>query len=317
MPPLVKGIICALAACLVWGLIFVIPYYIHGFDSFETALGRHFVYGSLSLILLLGFNSHKLREYSRALWGRAFLFALVANIVYYSCVVCGVRYSSPSITALILGVSPVVIAFYGNWQERQCHTGKLVLPAFCLLIGLAMVNWPVFQEQQFNYDYLVGIAMSCIATVAWCWFVVANALFLKKNPEIAPAEWSTLVGTATLFWVLALGIGYEAWHGAEYWQRLITPSAELASLVMGCLILGIVCSWFGASLWNTASANLPIALAGQLTIFETVFGVLLDYGLQQKLPPTIELSGMVLMVGAIMYSIYLFQDSSADAVVHN
>ena len=56
------------------------------------------------------------------------------------------------------------------------------------------------------------------------------------------------------------------------------------SFLIGCATLGLLCSWVGASLWNKASVFLPVSLAGQLMIFETIFGVLFVYMLNQQMP---------------------------------
>jgi len=56
-------------------------------------------------------------------------------------------------------------------------------------------------------------------------------------------------------------------------KKYVTLSPELSAFFIGSAILGLLCSWVGAWLWNRASLHLPVSLAGQLTIFETIFGV--------------------------------------------
>jgi drug/metabolite transporter (DMT)-like permease len=315
MSPLAKGIIFALAACFVWGLIFIIPYYIQGFDTFEIALGRHFFYGSLSTVLLVVFWKRLKSIFSWRLGVRALIYALIANIIYYSCVVCAARYSSPSIAALVLGVSPLILACVGNWRERHCSFSQLIIPTILLLTGLVLINLPLFEATEWQSDYLLGVLAACVALVAWCWYVIANALFLK-NSSVTAGEWSTLMGAATFVWVLVLGCSYECWLGVEHCHRFITPSSELALFVSGCLVLGVICSWLGAYFWNTASNYLPIALAGQLTIFETIFGVLFVYAVQQAWPLYTEMIGIVLMLAAVTYGMTVFSIGKRAAATH-
>ena len=45
------------------------------------------------------------------------------------------------------------------------------------------------------------------------------------------------------------------------------------------------------------------SFAGQLTILETVFGLILIYILEQRLPPVVESIGIVLFLAAIIYGI--------------
>lgn len=304
-----KGTVYAITACLIWGLIFVIPPFLKGFDPLEIALGRHGIYGLVSCLLLLAAGSKNWTKHSAAVWGQAFIFSLVTNILYYYCVVVGVKYSSPCLTALILGVSPIVISFYGNWMEKECSYTSLIVPALMILSGLILVNAPLFYEETVAIEkpwYMMGALAACVALVSWSWFVVANSRFLKNNPSITPQDWSTLIGVSTFVWVLVLGGCYESWQGAEHWNKFFIPTYELAGFIAGCSLLGILCSWVGAFLWNKASGLLPVSFAGQLTIFETIFGVLYYYILAQQTPPLVELAGIALMLSAIFYGMNVF-----------
>ena len=40
---------------------------------------------------------------------------------------------------------------------------------------------------------------------------------------------------------------------------------------------GLICGWAGMALWNMMSARLPVALSGQMIVFETIFSVCLLY----------------------------------------
>ncbi len=301
---MVQGTLYGLAACFLWGLIFVIPTFMHGFDSLEIALGRHSIYGIVS-ILFLSISYNKFKKYPLKHWLRAVVFALITNIFYYSCVVKGVSCASPALTALILGMSPIIISFFGNWLEQECNYRDLVGPAVLIFLGLLLVNLPSLQEAHIGNDYWFGILTSFGALFAWSWFVVMNARFLKRNPEVVSGEWSTMIGVATFCWVAILGTLYETWHGPEHWKLFTTPSEALNHYIIGCLILGIVCSWVGVFLWNNASSRLPVSFAGELTIFETLFGLLFFYLIEWRIPPYTEMIGAALMVSAVFYSLRL------------
>lgn len=300
---MIRGILFAVAACFIWGLIFVVPPYMEGFDAFEIALGRHSVFGAISLLFLFTLRK-KIAQYSLKIWATAFFFALIANITYYSCVVIGVTYASPPLAALILGSSPIAISFYGNFVEKNGRFKELIVPALLILAGLCLVNFHNFMDDSTHEKplYWMGALAACVALIAWSWFVVKNARFLKNNPTIAAEEWSTLLGTATFTWVIILGTLYESWQGAVSWHKFTTPSDSLQTFVIGCLILGILCSWLGSFLWNNACTRLPISFAGELTILETIFGLMFFYFLEQRLPPATEFAGAMLMFSAIFYS---------------
>jgi drug/metabolite transporter (DMT)-like permease len=56
---------------------------------------------------------------------------------------------------------------------------------------------------------------------------------------------------------------------------------------------------------------LPISLAGQLSIFETIFGVLFVYALKEHIPPAIECLGIGLLLSGTAYGIHLFSKKEA------
>ena len=116
---MIQGILFALAACFIWGLIFVVPQFMAGFSSIEIALGRYFTYGIASFLFFIkGFFSKKYR-YPFSLWKKTLLFSFMSTIGYYACVVIAMRNTSPAICALILGLSPIIAALYGNWSSRR------------------------------------------------------------------------------------------------------------------------------------------------------------------------------------------------------
>ncbi len=304
-----KGFSFALAACMLWGLIFIIPPSLKGFAPLEIALGRHGVYGLISCSIFLLTGRKSIRKHPLHVYGKALLFSLICNIVYYSCVVMGTLYASPSITALILGTSPVLISFYGNWMKRECSFKSLIIPSLLILAGLVLINVPVFSDKEIALDkpfYLLGVIAAFTALIAWSWYVVVNSLFLKSNPTVSSQDWSTLIGVATFFWVLIVGGCYEGWLGEAGWSKFLEPSQSLAIFVAGCAVLGIFCSWIGAFLWNKASSILPVSLAGELTVFETIFGLLYFYLLEMRMPPMLELMGIALILSAILYGINAF-----------
>jgi drug/metabolite transporter (DMT)-like permease len=181
-----------------------------------------------------------------------------------------------------------------------------------ILFGLVVINAPHLMENSSPSSYVLGLTCSFLALVAWSWYVVANARLLKQHPKLLPSDWSTLMGVATLFWVVFFGLFlYLFFEDFLHTEKYFTPSKELTSFIIGCVVLGLICSWVGAVLWNKASLRLPVSLAGQLTIFETVFGVLFFYILEQNIPPPLESVGIVVLLFAVVYGIRQFTREKA------
>jgi len=294
-PGFFKGILFVLAACLIWGLIFVVPQFMEGFSSVEIATGRYFFYGIVSLCLFF-----KSKNFPLHAWAKSLLYSLIYAIGYYPCVILGLRYASPPICALIMGIGPITIALYGNWKEKECSYRSLVLPSLLIFVGLAIINGPALLSNQAPSTYLLGLATCFIALFTFSWYVVINAKFLKNNREISSSGWSTLNGVTTLFWVIlfVLGTGLFFKESLDI-GKYLTMSAQLGGFLAGCAILGVFCSWLGIFLWNKATLHLPVSFAGQLTIFETIFGLLFIYLLEQRLPTLLECAGISLFLIAI------------------
>lgn len=296
---MLTGISYALSACLIWGLIFVVPQFMQGFSSIEVAAGRYLFYGILSLFLFFKID----KRYPLQIWKKALLYSLVFAVGYYPCLVLGLRYATPAICALILGIGPITIALYGNWKEKEVSFRSFILPSVFILLGLGCINGPALLKNEAPSSYLLGIAACFCALVTWSWYVVANARFLKDQ-SISSSHWSTLNGVTTFFWTLLFVIGAAVFFPENVEkEKYLAFTPQLAAFLIGSAILGIICSWVGIFLWNKATLHLPVSFAGQLTIFETIFGLLFIYILEQRLPPALEGLGIALFLGAIAYGI--------------
>ena len=302
-----KGLAYALSACFIWGLIFIVPQFMTGFSAVEIALGRYFFYGIISSIIFLKSLSNGSCRYSQPIWIKGLYFSFVTTMGYYTCVVLALRYSSPSICALILGISPITIAYYGNWRQKEVQFRKLIIPSLLVIVGLVIINVPHFEVSASPAEYILGLLFGLMALSEWSWYVVANARFFKENPHVRSTDWSTLIGVCTLFWVILfagiLTIFFEKQFDME--KHLIL-NEELQRFLIGSAILGILCSWVGASLWNKATPYLPVSLAGQLTVFETIFGVIFVYIVSATVPSLMESIGIIILLTAVFYGIRVF-----------
>lgn len=307
-----KGIVFALSACFIWGLIFVIPQFMSSFSSIEIVICRYLFFGALSSFLLLHKRVNGFCRYPLSVWFKAIFLSFLSG--YYLWVVLAIRYTSPEVCALALGISPITIAFYGNWKEEEGNFNLLILPSFLILIGLIMINAPHITVTSSLSEYTLGLLFCLIALSSWTLYVVLNSRFLKDNPQIRSDDWATIQGVATLFWVgvCVLASSVFLWDYIDM-HKYFTWNHELMSFLIGCATLGLLCSWVGATLWNKASVYLPVSLAGQLMIFETIFGVVFVYLLNQQMPSALESTGIVLLLGAVIYGIRALSSETAPA----
>lgn len=153
-----RGIAFALGACFIWGLIFVVPQFMTGFGSIEIALGRYLFYGIISLLIFAKLALQGRCRYPLNIWTKAVCYSIMTSIGYYTWVVLALRFCSPAICALVLGISPITIAFYGNWKNKEVSYSSLILPSVLILIGLVMINAPQFCAHEAQSQYLLGLA---------------------------------------------------------------------------------------------------------------------------------------------------------------
>ncbi|NGX53316.1 MAG: Inner membrane protein YtfF [Chlamydiae bacterium] len=299
------GLLYALGACFVWGLIFVIPHFLGDFSPIELTLGRYLCYGILSAVLFFRRGTFHLRRYSFKIWGTVLLFALISNMLYYVAVVFGLRYATAPVTVLLLGMCPILVAFYGNWHAREIAFRTLIIPAVCIGIGLILVNvseidWK-FGGLYTARQYIWGLLAVISAVLGWSLYAVQNARFLKKNSDVARTDWATLIGMGTLFWVIIFGVVLLLWAPQEQLNlsRFTHLSGGTLRFLGGVIILGVVSSWLGCYFWNQASTFLPMSLMGTLIIFETIFSLSLVFLVQLQMPTIWEFVGIAAMLAGI------------------
>jgi drug/metabolite transporter (DMT)-like permease len=306
---MLKGILLVLGACFIWGLIFVIPGMMVGFSPIEVALGRYFFLGLISCIFMLAQGLRKWMKFPWSLWRQACLYALVVNILYYFSLVNGLRFSNASVIALLLGLSPITVAFYGNWQQKECSYRQLLIPSLLIGCGLICVNWPAFSSLpvEASWEYGFGLLCGVFSLIAWNWYMVANVQFFKQNPNVSSSDWSTLIGVGTFVWVVLIGFIFFTTLPSEKWMKYTFVEPSFIRYLVGSLVLGIACSWLGSYLWNSGCQVLPISLAGQLTIFETIFGLIFVYLLESQLPSLLEFIGIITILGGVGLSMHRFR----------
>lgn len=312
------GFFFAISACFVWGLIFVIPEILIAYSPMEIVLGRYAFYGMWSTLLLFRKGLGSLRRYSTHAWMTAFIFALASHILFYIGIVIGIRYTSAPLTVLVLGMTPILIAFYGNWQTREVSFKSLIIPAVWIATGMILVNLAEIDWTFTTYSlqqYLLGLLGIIGSLISWSWYAVQNARFLKDHPEIASNEWATAIGVATFCWIVVLGTIFSLASDGINLAKLFTWSDSTLTFIAGVATLGIVCSWMGCFLWNRASTYLPVSLMGPFLIFETVFGLIFVFLYAFRFPTFMEILGVISMLSGILLSIYLFRKQRKEMEV--
>ncbi|MBP8540628.1 MULTISPECIES: DMT family transporter [unclassified Citrobacter] len=304
---MISGVLYALLAGLMWGLIFVGPLIVPAYPAVLQSMGRYLALGLIALpIAWLG--RVRLRQLTRKDWITALALTMMGNLVYYVCLASAIQRTGAPVSTMIIGTLPVVIPIFANLLYSQ-RDGKLswwrLSPALVLIgMGLLCVNISELNQGLPDFSgwrYGSGIALALISVVCWAWYALRNARWLRENPDKHPMMWATAQALVTLPVSL---FGYIA---ACLWLNGQTPDFALPfgprpGVFIGLMIaIAVLCSWVGALCWNVASQKLPTVILGPLIVFETLAGLLYTFILRQEFPPLLTISGItLLMVGVVI-----------------
>ena len=301
------GVLFALLASLMWGLIFVAPLLVDGYPSALLASGRYLAFGLI--VLPFAWQARKrLAALSASDWREALALTLVGNLIYYFCLSGAILRIGSPLAAMIIGTLPVVTALAANclYGARDGRLSRARLyPALLLMgAGLYLVNHAELTWQaEARTEQLFGLALAVAAVLCWTWYPLRNARWLREHPGRSPVVWATAQGLVTLPVALIAYLG-SLGHltlSAPDFPLPFGPTPLRFVLLMGAV--GLFCSWLGTLCWNEASQRLPTVLVGPLIVFETLAGLLYAFMLRGIMPTMSTLLGVVCLVVGVLYVI--------------
>ena len=313
------GTLYALAAGLMWGLVFVGPLLLPEYPATLQSVGRYLAFGLIALPLAW-MDRTALRRLTRPDWIEALKLAAIGNLLYYVCLASAIQRAGAPLPTMIIGTLPVVIAITANLRDHR-RDGRLpwrrLAPSLLLIAaGIACVNQVELTAMRADPEadpvrYLQGAGLAVIAVACWTWYPLRNADWLRAHPDRNPRTWATAQGVATL--PLAL-VGY-----AMVWAVMAATGAAF-SMPFGprplffvglMLAIGLFASWLGTLCWNAASQRLPTALVGQLIVFETLAALAYAFILRGRMPEPLTLAGIALLVAGVMWAVRIRPEPAA------
>ncbi|WP_167736025.1 DMT family transporter [Nocardioides sp. 503] len=310
-----RGVLAGTAAGLLWGLAFVLPDLAPGWSAVSVTVGRYLVYGLLSLAVVAvtvrrgPASTALLRRH----WRPALAYAVTGNVGYYLLLVIAIQGAGAPVAATVVGSIPVVMAIAANLREGTYAWRHLAGPMLLVAVGLGFVNVPQLAAADGSSTgaTMIGLGAAVLAVATWTSYGLANAVFLRRNPEVGGSEWSSAIGALTGPLALLL-VPVALLVGPTTGSRDATVTGAGALLAVS-LVLGLAVSWLGTALWNAASAALSTTLAGLLITVETVAGYTYSYIHDARLPPPVELVGFALVVAGVVVTTALPRQRSAEA----
>ena len=317
---MISGLLSALGAGLLWGLVFVTPLVLDDYPGLMLSIGRYIAFGLLALGLAW-FDRRALARLGRADWIEAFKLAAIGNLLYYTTLSSAIQLAGAPLPTLMIGTLPVVIAVCANLIDRRTAGGgvqwrRLALPLAVMLGGLLLVHADTTRgATASDHDaggYLLGVALALCALGCWTWYPIRNSRWLRARGHGLSRAWATAQGLATLPLAVFAALGFALWD-----DLTATPGAGFAwplgprptLFVVMMFALGLAASWLGTLLWNHASARLPAALVGQLIVFETLSALLYAFVWYQRWPSAAEAAGIALLTIGVLLGVRIFRRS--------
>lgn len=313
------GFVSGVAGCALWGFIYLIPLLLPDYDPVSLAMGRFTVFGAGSLFLWFKYREQLLRLRFDD-WLEAFKLGFIGNAIYYVFLSQGIQLSGAPLAGMLMALIPVLVALITN---RPCGKNDLVIPWRKLWIPLAMIVVGLFTANITEFEsvtadgssgqFWAGAVSSAIAVLIWTWFPIKNARWQQSHPKISPFAWTTAQGIImlpmTIIFLMIIN-AENVFAGINFFG----PSPREYILLM--FAAGIVCGWGGMALWNNMSARLPIALSGQMIVFEAIFSVIYAHVYRGEWPSVTMIFGMTLLLAGVLLSLKLFRNEQHRRIVN-
>lgn len=314
------GILFALAAGLLWGLVFVVPLLLPAQSPVLLSIARYLAFGVVCLPIAL-LQWRELKALTWHDWRWAFALSVVGNFVYYGFLAYSIQTLGNPLPSLIIGTLPVVIALCANLgiaqsvQSPRVAWRDLALPVLLLLIGLLCVNGQELSTMTAvsRNQYWLGLLATLLAVAAWTWYPLYNDRHLKQV-QIRSSTWASAQGLATLLPATVLFVVFlTTWQGASqapsessYSTLLVQVNALPQRFWLLMLTLGFASSWLGTLCWNACCQRLPAAISGQLIVFETLAALAFGYIYRGQWPSAWSALGIVFLVTGVLLGVRRF-----------
>ena len=224
-------------------------------------------------------------------------------------------FAGASVAALIIGTTPIILAIIGNLRDRSVAWSRLAMPMALVAIGLVVLNAGAFNSIRVSGNPLhlsFGIGLAVVALIVWIFYAILNADSARAAPDISALDWSAFQGIGTLVSLIPVAlVGWLAgWSALSEHALFSREAVPLWGWSVGTGLL----SAFGATvLWTIAARRLPMALAGQLIVFEALFGM--GFGLIAigRAPTWFESVATLILISGVVWGVQLFANDQTLA----
>jgi drug/metabolite transporter (DMT)-like permease len=285
-----------------WGAVIVAPSLIPDVHPVVISCVRFLLYGLFATLVALPIARSLISRLTRQDQLLLLELALTGNLVYFILLSAAVQYAGIATASLINGLIPVAVMLMGR-RFSQASLRSMLTSLALIITGIIWINLPAVMQAirgEGSMRQVLGAAYAGLGVLSWSWFALRNAHQLKTG-RFSPREWSTLLGITTGFVALLLTVMVVLTQP----QLLPTNLApgRLSTFMMTALFMAIGGSWVANALWNASAQRLPVSIGGQMIVFETLCALLYSYLLARALPGSMEVLGVLLVLGGVFWAI--------------
>lgn len=285
------GMASGIVAGAMWGLVFIAPRLAPDFQPVQLSAGRYLAYGMVAAVLVAPSWRRLMHQLTRREWWALLWLSFLGNILYYVFLAHAVQRGGVAMTSLVIGLLPVAVTLAGSRHARAAPLRRLLPSVALSLAGLGCIAWQTWSAG--GAGALPGLLCAVGALVAWTVYAVHNSRWLGRLQSVSSSEWSLLTGVVTGAEALLLvpaSLAAPMQHSPQQWLVFAGVVTSVA----------VLCSVAGNALWNHASRVLPLALTGQMIVFETLFATLYGCLWEQRWPTVMEGTALALLVAGVV-----------------
>ena len=246
---MISGVLYALLAGMMWGLIFVGPLIVPEYPAILQSTGRYLALGLIALPLAW-LGRARLRQLSRQDWRTALALTMMGNLIYYVCLASAIQRTGAPVSTMIIGTLPVVIPIFANLlyshRDGKLAWPKMVPALLCTAVGLICVNIAELRHGLEDFDlwrYGSGILLAFVSVACWAWYALRNARWLRENPDKHPMMWATAQALVTLPVSLLGYVGACLWLGHQQ-PDFAQPFGPRPWVFVALMVaIAVLCSW--------------------------------------------------------------------------
>jgi drug/metabolite transporter (DMT)-like permease len=316
---MLTGILAGLAAGALWGLTFVAPRAVAPYSEIDLAILRYAAFGLTSLVLMAADKRFRPgpmtpRRMLLALW-----LGLSGFVIYFICIAFSISLAGPAIAPLVIGGLPLVLAIYGNWQDRNVRWRTLAGPLLIISVGLAVVNIATIQAggtAVAQKNILLGFLLALAGLFVWFLYAISNAREMRSANPPSILGWTSLQGLGAAAGTLPLVILAPMMGWSKIPELGFAGDAGMR-LILWTLLTGVLASWVAQYFWILASHRLPLALSAQLIVSETLFALVYGFAYEGRWPNASEWTGSALLIAGVIWGVKVFSAKPVGVAAHS